>query len=212
MNDFIAERKMRLDFLRSPNLLYKQFFERQLLNNTMVDKKAAKKAMQLASSINYKHPKLSSETYLAHPYRVASMALNEIKSDCTHAVITAFLHNVLEVSNIHYEFLVFHVGSLITQGLLTLKVDRQQQQDSTYKKNYYLAIAKAPIFVGQIKVLDKLDNLFVLGLNPHDHVRQQYCDEIEKHLLPLTQIVFPTLVSYVTELLHETKITGHYEL
>ena len=45
----------------------------------------------------------------------------------------------------------------------------------------------------EIKVLDKFDNIFVIGLNPQEHIRIKYIKEVRKYIIPMTEIVLPEL-------------------
>ena len=56
-----------------------------------------------------------------------------------------------------------------------------------------------------IKILDKLDNLFLLHLNPNKDVINKYLLEIEKHIMPMVKKDLPVLLTYFEELFINTK-------
>jgi hypothetical protein len=60
-----------------------------------------------------------------------------------------------------------------------------------------------------IKILDKLDNLFVLCLNPSDEVRHQYLADIETFVLPMVASDLPALLPYITALVNDCRAVGH---
>ena len=61
-----------------------------------------------------------------------------------------------------------------------------------------------------VKVLDKLDNLFMLGLNPNDEVRDRYLEEIKEYIVPLAKKMDDDLAVYIEKLIVYNKNVGHF--
>ena len=102
------------------------------------------------------------------------------------------------------------IRTLIYYGhqILDLTVDREQQWDEDYKNTYYKKIENGPIEARVIKIIDKLDNLFILGVNPNEEIKIKYLKEIEKHVLPLAYRTTPKIYSYMKELVDDNYKSG----
>jgi hypothetical protein len=59
-----------------------------------------------------------------------------------------------------------------------------------------------------VKIIDKLDNLFMLGLNPDEAVRQRYLNEISHYVLPLVKQFLPQLANYFENLVLFNQANG----
>ena len=57
-------------------------------------------ALTFSCSLEYFHEGLSKESYLAHPIRVALLALKYIDFASSDSVILALLHNLYEVTKL----------------------------------------------------------------------------------------------------------------
>jgi len=79
---------------------------------------------------------------------------------------------------------------------LDLTVNRKHQWDLQYKYEYYLALNRNPQNCRIVKILDKLDNMYLLDLNDNELIKRKYLEEIEKYILPMTQADIPELYSY----------------
>ena len=55
----------------------------------------------------------------------------------------------------------------------------------TYKRNYYFRLGKADKVVIITKILDKLDNLYLLRNNKNLIIKKNYLYEIEKFIVPM---------------------------
>jgi len=152
-------------------------------------------ALQFSKSIEYSHPGLSKEAYLNHPLRVATLIVNNSPLLTYEATIAGLLHNVLEVSNVTVNDLNDRYGARISSAIELLTIDRQAEGEE-YLKKYYNNIKNGPANCGIVKVLDKLDNVYMICFNPSDRIRSLYLDEIENMVLPLAKKVLPKLHEY----------------
>ncbi|MFN9490483.1 MAG: hypothetical protein ACK59Y_11990 [Betaproteobacteria bacterium] len=166
-----------------------------------VEREKLNAAFHFAKGIGYKHPGLSSEIYFAHPLRVSAMAMIVENSLHAEVGILGLLHNVLEVSDIHTNLLKESFGEEIFAQIEALTVDRNLQWDVEYKTAYYENLMGGPRNARVVKIMDKLDNIFLLGLNPDPTIRFKYLLEIEKFLMPMVAQTLPELVDYMTDLL-----------
>ena len=154
-------------------------------------------AYTYAVGLQYDHVGLSSEAYLAHPLRVAEMALGLFKPVDADTVCIALLHNALEVGGVDVQALRAAFGTRIADTIATLTVDRSKQWEPEYKRSYYSAINAGYVGGRVIKVLDKLDNIFMLCLNADDAIRARYLAEIDEHVVPMAVAVMPQVGSYM---------------
>ncbi len=156
-------------------------------------------AYQFALGLNYQHPGLSSAAYLAHPVRVAVLALRLRGGEYPAAAVLALLHNAYEVSTVGQGEVQASFGESIATAIETLTVDRTAKSRE-YTVSYYTALQRAPAWVRIVKVLDKLDNLFVLDLNPDARRRDEYLREFHEFVLPMAQCELPETVDYLKAL------------
>ena len=59
-----------------------------------------------------------------------------------------------------------------------------------------------------VKIFDKLDNLFVLGLNSDAFTRDNYLAEIRVHILPMAERDLPSVFPYLCKLTDESESIG----
>lgn len=170
------------------------------------------RGIAVASSLSYHHPGQDTQTYLAHPLRVASLYLDVAPAPSGWGVSLALLHNVLEVAKVDEAALASEFGTPFFDALVILTVDRAQQWDEIYKDRYYGAIGASPTDVGAVKVIDKIDNLYLLSLNANDEVRARYLAEIERWVLPLAERCVPVAVPLMCELVARNRAIGHRPL
>jgi (p)ppGpp synthase/HD superfamily hydrolase len=167
----------------------------------------ARHAFEFANGIDYDHPGLSAAAYLAHPVRVASLVLRVVRLVAADATILALLHNVFELSKVTPQTIAAQFGAPISKAIEVLTVDRSQTTHE-YTTRYYAALRAMPPYVRIVKVLDKMDNMFVLGLNPSAAVRAQYLADIEEFVVPMVAADLPQLSSYFAELIEDCRRTG----
>ena len=156
-------------------------------------------ALQFSKTIDYSHHGLSNRAYLNHPLRVATYVLREMPRPSYETTIVGLLHNVLEVSDVTAGELIARYGCEISAAIEILTIDRSRS-DQEYKNQYYKKIKNGPAGASVVKILDKLDNVFMICFNPSDNVRSVYLDEIERMVLPLTLKVLPRLHGYFSAL------------
>ena len=204
------ERSRRIRFLRNVDGSTVAEFEQRVKQLDL--EKTVRQAWQFARSLDYHHEGLSKDAYLAHPLRVALLYLDLVGDIDPLGLKLALLHNVLEVSGMPPDALARELGRQLAQAIEVLTVDRSQQWDDDYKESYYRRIAESPLFVRQVKVLDKLDNLYILCLNPSDEIRGRYLREIEHWVLPLSRDAIPEISNYISDLVEDNHIVGHIPL
>ncbi len=162
-------------------------------------------AYELACGLDYRHGGLSSEVYFAHSLRVASLSIL-FSEDKLEVGIIGLLHNVLEVANISVDFLSREYGRDVAQQISNLTVERELQWDLDYKFNYYNTLSEGRRAARIVKIIDKLDNLYVLNLNPDREIKLNYLQEITRYIVPMTAQELPFLVTYMGDLITETKL------
>lgn len=168
-------------------------------------------AFKFAKEIKYRHVGLTSEIYFSHPLRVAALATLCAGTQDAEIGVLAVLHNVLEVSDVSLEELSATFGNGISDQIKTLTVDRDVQWDKVYKVGYYSKLMEGPLSTRVVKIFDKLDNLFLLGLNPDASVREKYLKEIEDFVLPMTFASLSGLTAYMRELIQNCHAVGFIE-
>ena len=146
------------------------------------------------------HAHLATSAYLSHPLRVAKLILAECPQPSLDAAVLATVHNLPEVSQLSIQEIENEVGFMIANCVRLLAFDRHQSKPE-YRLNYYSMLRRStdPL-IRQIKVLDKLDNLFLLHLNPDPVQRAYYLTEIEQFVIPMVLADLPHLKSVFDEL------------
>jgi (p)ppGpp synthase/HD superfamily hydrolase len=191
-NEFLAEKKIRLsDINENSNRSKVEFHE---LIHELRDKKSIESIKHYCNRIEsyeYEHGGLTKEQYLAHPYRVAILVLEQFPNVHDDYIKLALCHNIAEVSKITPSMRE-ELGAEIIRHVLNLTVDRKTQWDFEYKKRFYKLIGKEKI-TRVIKVFDKLDNLYVLSENSNKQIKKKYLEEIKNNLLPFVIKDMPML-------------------
>lgn len=167
-------------------------------------------AYKFAVNIEYDHVGLSSDTYLIHPLRVAGMVIALSRPLEVDYVIIALLHNILEVGGVEIKELEHKFGKRVAISIQVLTVDRQRQWEQVYKEVYYHRINGGYKGMQIVKVLDKLDNIFLLGLNKDEGIRAAYLDEIEKYIIPIAETVLPNSAAYIKNVSDNARAVGYF--
>lgn len=211
LNSIKYERKLRLDALKNEGKGVTTHFL-EVLNKEFKgdDFQKILSAYNFAITIDYDHVGLSSDAYLIHPLRVSEMVIRLSYSLEVDFVIIALLHNVLEVGDVDIMQLQDKFGGRVARSIQTLTVDRDMQWDEEYKKEYYSCINNGYKGMKVVKVIDKLDNMFMLGLNPDAEVRAKYLGEINMYVIPMAKKVLPHLVKYLEVLSDDAKQVGYF--
>jgi (p)ppGpp synthase/HD superfamily hydrolase len=165
-------------------------------------------ALQFAKKIDYHHVGLTSEIYFSHPLRVSALALLISGSQDASTGVLGILHNVLEVTDVSLVTLSVTFGDDISRLIEKLTVDRKVQWEKTYKSDYYAKLMAGPLSARVVKIIDKLDNLFLLGLNPDISIREKYLEEIEDFVVPMAKTTLPLINDYLQELIKDCHLTG----
>lgn len=204
MENYIdQQRSIRIAQLRQP--------EPEKLRNLLELKLAAASIsdaehwIDFAFGIDYKHVGLSSQTYLMHPLRVAILNLESVEFPSKNGFVLALFHNILEVSTLTLPRLNELFGKTIAESIEILTVDRTRQWDWSYKQSYYNGILQSEDWVGQVKIVDKLDNLYTLFLNPDAQIRDKYLAEVERWVIPMAEQLLPAVVNLLIDLTKETR-------
>jgi (p)ppGpp synthase/HD superfamily hydrolase len=159
------------------------------------DLQRIEQSKDFASSLEYNHEGMSAEKYLLHPLRVGLVAGRESIEYRYENYTVGVLHNIYEVSSVSPTTIQNRFGELINNALFTLKIDRRFQKDVAYLTEYYDKIKQLPLNLGKIKVIDKLDNLYSLLLTAKEEgIIEQYLNEIETFVIPLSNFCSPSLV------------------
>ena len=125
-------------------------------------------------------------------------------------VILALLHNIVETSNYSTNYLNKFLGKFITKQIKVLTVNRKKQWNTKYKEKYYQAINSHHKNTRIIKIIDKLDNLFIIGSCKSDLTRKRYISEIEDYILPMVKKDIPILSKYFYGLIIQSYELGYY--
>ncbi|MBI4449579.1 hypothetical protein HY634_00810 [Candidatus Uhrbacteria bacterium] len=171
-----------------------------------------RRALSFASGVSYDHPGLSRGAYLAHPFRIAGWAMMLGDRPDVHIGTIALLHNLYEVSRVQHADIVQAFDTDVAEAIARLTVDRSRQHQDAYRRRYYRSLHGAGRRVCVVKVLDKLDNLFLLCLNPDAAVRAVYLQEIENFVVPLAVEYVKECVPYVRALVRRCRVDEHIPL
>jgi (p)ppGpp synthase/HD superfamily hydrolase len=208
LHSIADERRSRFASLRDHGAREPALFETSLVESIQgPERRRIDDAYANAKAIQYGHAGLDSSTYFAHPLRVAQMILRLIRPADVDAVVIGLLHNVLEVTSIPLADIRGRFGETVADALVVLTVDRSRV-DAAYKESYYARMQAASRSVRIVKILDKLDNLFTLCLNPDGVVRAHYLEEIERYIVPMAEIEIPAIVDYLMNLIRDCRRTG----
>lgn len=167
-------------------------------------------ALAFASAIEYQHGAVPSHVYLKHPLRVAASLVDHIQGE-DDMIVIALLHNVLEVTTIPYGDLAARFGAPVATAIRNLTVDRARQYDPVYKDAYYAAIEATSTACARVKVADKLDNIYMLCLNPSADIREKYLDEIDRWVVPMADRVIPEMGARIAAASKDMRKTGYLD-
>jgi len=211
LKNYVYERKRRIK--------YKKVFDKKALldwKKIIKSNKLVKNKKQLQSYFNYaknlKYSHNNSKAYFSHPLRVANIAfgLSRYSPSPKNLIILGLFHNIMEASNEKISFLEKLLGKNILKQIKTLTVNRKKQWNLKYKINYYRNINSQHKNTRLVKIIDKLDNLFTIGLNSSKMIRKRYISEIEKNIVPMVKKDLPILVKYFEGLIKQSRNLGYY--
>lgn len=198
-DDLETEYTRRIVGARQPDqhsfVLWKQYIDRI----TDAEKLVVEKSYTFASSLDYSHGTIPSNVYFSHPLRVGAMSGLLVESSVVEAATLGLLHNIFELTSPDENYLEFLIGKEQIRRLKTLTVDRKNQWDNSYKKAYYDNICRSGELTSLVKVLDKLDNVFLIHTNPDEEVRRKYMNEIYNYVIPLAETVSHDISVFLKE-------------
>ena len=161
------------------------------------------------TSFEYSHNILNKSTYLAHVSRVTKYSLLLRPNLAKELIVLGLIHNIFEATQYSYQDLLNYFDDQTLSKVIILKVDREKQHKRDYLFKYYDEISKAHISVSIIKILDKIDNIFTLCLNPSLEKRMIYLTQIEDYVLPLTKKFLPEILDYLIKLVNNAHKIGY---
>lgn len=213
LDSIAVERRRRMDGRVAPDPHARVLWDRAVAGHLRsAEREVLESAREYALGMEYHHGGLTSDVYAAHPLRVAAMALlSEAVPDAEPGIV-GLLHNVLEVTDVCEAELHARFGESVRRQVVNLTVDRARQWDAHYKRAYYAALESGPPAARIVKVFDKLDNLFLLGLNPDRDVKSRYAREISSYVLPMAERDLPAVHPYLAELLDQTIVAERLDV
>lgn len=150
--------------------------------------------------------------YVGHPIRVAQLCalwLQKLNEKNVALIQAALIHNALEKEVLTPEQLETDYDSWIRKTIVTITVDRDDQQNADWAHRYYTELSKLDKYGQMLKVFDKFDNIYALCLNSDADIRKSYLDEIEEYILPVLSKHAPFWTDYFNHLIDSTRRIGH---
>jgi (p)ppGpp synthase/HD superfamily hydrolase len=200
------ERAEKMRSLCNPPEYSERLFVRTLADFGRPPEEASA-ALSYSHSLDFSRSPLKS-SYLSHPLRLATYLLKSLPTVDADVLRIAILHNVPEIGGADCSEIRDRFGNAVASGVETLLVDRRVPFESI-KAAYYARIFSAGTSLTLVKLLDKMDNLFTLCLNPDAAVRANYLAEIREMLLPFAADFQPDLGRYLGELLDDAVRIGY---
>lgn len=209
-DNFELERSNRLESIRLNGAGAYDSFRNKILSTKFIGNiEKISCALDFSFELEYDHAGLTKGAYLAHPIRVATI-LSDVLEPVKHEdVVIALLHNVYEVGNTSKDLMVKKFGSIIEGSIANLTVNRKIQWDQQYKAQYYQKLRDGYAGACRVKVFDKLDNIFLINLNPDEEIRKKYLDEIVEYVIPMAADFAPK-VQPIFEKAVEWAISGEF--
>lgn len=208
LKDIHSERELRLQGRSKPDSHASLLWGRALSGfSTEEDIETLNKAYKFAKAIDYHHEGMESSIYFPHSLRVASLALLSLDNN-VNAGVVGLLHNVLETSDTPVNTISHEFGAQIAIQVEHLTVNRELQWDEAYKELYYKNINSSAIECRIVKIFDKVDNIFILNINPDEVIRQKYLNEINAYILPMIKRDIPSILEYTEQLIEDCYTMG----
>lgn len=156
--------------------------------------------------VKFTHLGFNQMDYFLHILRVASIAGIINTENRILSTKVGFLHNIYEVTNLHSSQISLKFGNEITEILNILKIERKLQDNYSYLEEYYDGINNLSFNSGVVKVLDKLDNLYLLNDSATAKIKENYLLEIETYVVPLCKKVAPQILPILSDTINKVKI------
>lgn len=207
------ERKLRLQSRKNQGFGEIESFSKWLKD--WPDKKLKEvgfKTLELITNFNYNHNILNKKTYLAHVLRVTKMSILAQPKLSKELIILSMIHNIFESTDLNETDLLNYFDNKIIERVKILKINREKQYLNSYLTIYYSSIQNAHISVSIVKIIDKIDNIFTLCLNPNLEKRKVYLKQIEDFVIPLTMLKLPNIYKYLIKLVNNAHRTKHISI
>lgn len=208
MESFENERKLRIKQIKINENYLKDFYKFLIQSCDIKSVSSIKYTIGFAQKLKYNHDGLSDSAYFAHPLRVASLALKYNKPFNLDLVKLCILHNIYELCYVESEEVKCNFGIEIDKYISILTVDRKLQWEKSYKEIYYSKIINSGKIPSVVKVLDKLDNIYLIGNNPSEKIRKLYIKEIYEYIIPMANKQIPILEKTLIEACKIAEING----
>lgn len=191
------------------------------LNFSPAQRASVDGALRFALAQDY-GPRDLDRYYVTHPIRVARFLAHWLLDRATPAtpaqairapaavLVAGLLHSAVEKDILSPAELNQRHGPWVAEAIVTLTVDRDAMKTAAGRAAYYARLERANVETQTLKILDKLDNLFILCINPDANIRQEYLAEIDQYLLPLARVATPRYVAYLILLLADNRRLGFY--
>ncbi len=159
-------------------------------------------AYWLAKQVHREQVRDSGERYFEHCRRVA-LNLAELPSVTASDFILSFTHDCVEDGFMPPGMLRSLFGDEMAHAVATISksipvFDEHSLTVTSRRKktseDYFSGIARAPVFVRQVKCSDRLDNLRSMGVWTPER-KKKYLIETEMHILPLAHDIDRVLAS-----------------
>ena len=168
--------------------------------------------LELIINFNYNHNVLNKKTYLAHVLRVTKMSLLAQPKMAKELIILSMIHNIFEATNMNEIELLNYFDNKTIERVKILKINREKQNFNSYLTTYYSTIKDAHISVSIVKIIDKIDNIFTLCLNPNLNKKKVYLKQIEDFVIPPTKLKLPNMQDYLIKLVKNAYVTKYISI
>ncbi len=140
-----------------------------------------KKAYEVAEMGHKGQTRDDGTPYIEHPKRVAKIVKEYFNNRGVEAQIIALLHDILEDTNISYEYLDENFRSA-SDDILVLT--RKKGEDY---KTYLERVFDGYVNVIIVKIADRIDNIRDLKNCPNEVKRHKYIKETEEVFIPMAR-------------------------
>jgi GTP diphosphokinase / guanosine-3',5'-bis(diphosphate) 3'-diphosphatase len=189
-------------FLRDPEELEKIFLE-NLAGFNAEDRQRIATALDLAKKAHALQLRDEGDPYIVHPLRIAIDVARSAKPDA-NSIIKALLHDVIEDSGFTHENLKEKFGSDVADTVKSLSKNKELPRNEMFSE-YHRRLATLSESDAKLKLLDRLDNLKSLRLQPRQDKRGRYIKQTEEHYLELAKRVDPEIYAEMVKLLQALK-------
>lgn len=148
--------------------------------------------------------------YLAHPIRVARLALLASPRPYADTAVLGLVHNAYEVFDLaERELIAAGFDDRIARAVRTLTIDRSREDDPAYLTEFHSAIERMGLDVALVRVVDKLDNVLGLAVLENGEIRKSYLGLAERFVLPMADRISASLAEYFAGALAYARRRGY---